>query len=286
MSDSSPKLSLGFSPCPNDTFIFHALVRGLTGHDCPLFSKEVLADVETLNGWALAGKLDVTKLSFHALGHVLDKYVLLKAGSALGRGCGPLLVSKKKLSLEQLARVRIAIPGKFTTAAMLLQLFSPVPLTTVILPFDKIMPAIVSGEVEAGVIIHESRFTFHLHGLQLLQDLGAWWEETTGFSIPLGGIVARRSLGKELIQRIDGCIRASVEHAFADARGSLPYIRQHSQEMDESVVQDHIGLYVNNYSVDLGREGVASVREFLARGRAAGLFPQELSGLPLTSSEL
>ncbi|HIJ78860.1 MAG: 1,4-dihydroxy-6-naphthoate synthase [Desulfobulbaceae bacterium] len=286
MSDCSAKLSLGFSPCPNDTFIFHALIRGLTGRDCPGYAPEVLADVETLNGWALAAKLDVTKLSFHALGHVLDKYVLLMAGSALGRGCGPLLVAREKLAVEQLAGARVAIPGKLTTAAMLLSFFSPVPLTPVIMPFDRIMPSIVAGEVDAGVIIHESRFTFHQHGLQLVQDLGAWWEETTGFSIPLGGIVARRSLGKELISRIDACIRASVEYAFAEPRASLAYIRQHAQEMDEAVVQEHIGLYVNNYSVDLGGEGIASVREFLARGRAAGQFPAELAGLPLTSAEL
>ena len=280
------KLSLGFSPCPNDTFIFHALVHGQTGAESPGFGEAVLADVETLNEWALAGRLDVTKLSFHALGHVLDQYVLLMAGSALGRGCGPLLVAREDFSPAALPRLTIAIPGRYTTAALLLQMYSPVALTTKVMRFDEIMPAIVAGEVDAGVIIHESRFTFQEHGLLLLQDLGAWWEQETGFPIPLGGIAARRSLGKEKIRAIDRCIRASVSSAFASPEAGLPYIRQHAQELDDKVIKDHIGLYVNPFSLDLGEEGVAAVREFLERGIRLGLFPQHPFALPLTSKEL
>lgn len=283
------KLSLGFSPCPNDTFIFHALVHGQHGQACgssPAFGEAALADVETLNEWALAGRLDVTKLSFHALGYVLDQYILLMAGSALGRGCGPLLVARENFSATTLPRLTIAIPGKYTTAALLLRMYSPAPLTTKVMRFDRIMPAIVAGEVDAGVIIHESRFTFQAHGLRMLQDLGAWWEQETGFPIPLGGIAAKRSLGKEKIQAIDRCIRASVSSAFASPEAGMPYIRQHAQELDDKVIRDHIGLYVNPFSLDLGEEGVGAVREFLERGRQLGVFPDHPSCLPLTSMEL
>ena len=280
------KLSLGFSPCPNDTFIFHALVHGQACAELPSFGAATLADVETLNEWAFAGRLDVSKLSFHALGHVLDQYVLLMAGSALGRVCGPLLVARENFPQEELPRLTIAIPGKYTTAALLLRMYSPVALATRVMRFDEIMPAIVAGEVDAGVIIHESRFTFQGHGLLLLQDLGAWWEQETGFPLPLGGIAAKRSLGKEKIQAIDRCVRASVSSAFASPDAGMLYIRQHAQELDDKVIKDHIGLYVNPFSLDLGAEGVAAVREFLGRGRKLGVFPSQSSELPLTSNEL
>ena len=282
-------LSLGFSPCPNDTFIFHALVHkqlGQAGAWLPDFGAASLADVETLNEWALAGRLDVSKLSFHALGQVLEQYVLLMAGSALGRGCGPLLVARENFSAAKLPRLTIGIPGRYTTAALLLRMYSPAALTTRVMRFDQIMPAIVAGEVDAGVIIHESRFTFQAHGLLLLQDLGAWWEQETGLPIPLGGIVARRSLGKERILAIDRGIRASVAAAFASPDASMPYIRQHAQELDDKVVREHIGLYVNPFSLDLGEDGIAAVREFLGRGRQLGVFPRYSSAHPLTSKEL
>jgi len=282
-------LSLGFSPCPNDTFIFHALVHkqlGQAGAWLPDFGAASLADVETLNEWALAGRLDVSKLSFHALGQVLEQYVLLMAGSALGRGCGPLLVARENFSAAKLPRLTIGIPGRYTTAALLLRMYSPAPLTTRVMRFDQIMPAIVAGEVDAGVIIHESRFTFQAHGLLLLQDLGAWWEQETGLPIPLGGIVAKRSLGKERILAIDRSIRASVVAAFACPEASMPYIRQHAQELDDKVIREHIGLYVNQFSLDLGEEGLAAVREFLVRGRQLGVFPRVFAALPLTSKEL
>lgn len=279
-------LSLGFSPCPNDTFIFHALVHGEGGDGSLNFGAASLADVETLNEWAHAGLLDVTKLSFHALGHLLDRYVLLRSGSALGRGCGPLLVARESFSSAVLPRLTIAVPGKYTTAALLLQMYSPAALTTKVMRFDTIMPAIAAGEVDAGVIIHESRFTFQEHGLLLLQDLGAWWEEETGFPIPLGGIVAKRSLGREKILAIDQAIRASVSTAFANPEAGMTYIRRHAQELDDKVIRDHIGLYVNSFSLDLGEEGLAAVREFLVRGRRLGFFPQQFSTLPLSSNEL
>lgn len=280
------RLSLGFSPCPNDTFIFHALTHNQEDSGSPAFAAPVLADVETLNEWALAGRLDVSKISFHTLGHILDHYVLLMAGSALGRGCGPLLVARQDFSPASLSGLTIAIPGRYTTAAMLLRMYSPVALVTRIMRFDRIMPAIAAGEVDAGVIIHESRFTYPAHGLVLLQDLGSWWEEETGFPIPLGGIVARRSLGKEKIQAIDRNIRASVAAAFADPDAAMPYIRRHAQELDDQVVRDHIGLYVNRFSLDLGEEGLAAVREFLERGRRLGVLPCACQERPLSSRDL
>lgn len=271
MTADIPKLSIGFSPCPNDTFIFHALTHGLAGEQCPGFFEALLEDVETLNEWALRGKLDVTKLSFHALGHVLDDYVLLAAGSALGRGCGPLVVARQAMDPEELGRKKIAVPGRYTTAAMLLRLFVPACQDVVAMRFERIMPSIAAGEVDAGIVIHESRFVYQRYGLVLLRDLGAWWEDVSGFPVPLGGIVARRSLGNEVIHAVERCIRASVRRALARPEECISYVRQHAQELDDRVVREHIGLYVNSYSENLGEEGLAAVRAFLRRGRDAGI---------------
>lgn len=278
-----PALSIGFSPCPNDTFIFHGLVSGLIPTPGFTLLPEIHADVETLNQWAMAGRLDITKLSFHALGHVLDEYVLLAAGAALGRGCGPLLVSRPDLDAASLSRQTIAVPGHYTTAAMLLRMYCP-ECRTVAMPFDRIMPALIAGEVGAGVIIHESRFTYQSYGLSLRADLGAWWEETAGCPIPLGGIVARRSLGPEVIAALERAIRASVQAANRDPNQARAYIMAHAQELDEEVISAHIGLYVNEYSLDLGREGMTAVREFMKRGHEAGLFSGDASRLRLTSA--
>lgn len=276
-------LTLGFSPCPNDTFIFHALVHGLAAELGLNLAPPILADVETLNEWAMRARLDVTKLSFHALGHVLDDYVLLGSGSALGRGCGPLLISKKSMDRSLIPDLRIAVPGRLTTAAMLLKLYEPHCKHLIYMGFDEIMPALARGEVDAGVIIHESRFTYQKEGFVLHQDLGSWWEETSGCPIPLGGIVARRSLGRDLISLIEKGIRASVQRAFKDPNASREYIRLHAQEMDEQVRRDHIGLYVNDFSVDLGREGQHAVEVFFKRGREAGVLPDSSLYEPFTN---
>ncbi|TKB24157.1 1,4-dihydroxy-6-naphthoate synthase [Desulfopila sp. IMCC35006] len=277
------ELSLGFSPCPNDTFIFYGLVHGMIEMPDAAFAPPVLADVEQLNMWALDGKLDVTKLSFHALGHVLDEYCLLSAGSALGRGCGPLLIAAARTPLEDVAAMTIAIPGKLTTAALLLQMFLPDCHRLVEMRFDHIMGAVKSGAVDAGVIIHESRFTYGEQGLFCLQDLGLWWEESTGLPIPLGCIAARRSLGSERIMAIDQAIRASVDYSFAHPDASLPYIRSNSQELAPDIVRSHIELYVNDFSKNLGQEGEAAVQAFLQRGRRAGVLPDSMdSNPPLT----
>ena len=266
-------LSLGYSPCPNDTFIFYALVHGKTATGGLHFSEPLLADVEQLNQWALAGRLDVTKMSFHAFGHVQDQYCVLAAGSALGRGCGPLLIARSEMAITPLRKKRIAIPGKLTTAALLLQLFLPECSELVPMRFDKIIDAVAGGEVDGGVIIHESRFTYQDKGLVCLQDLGSWWESSFGLPLPLGCIAARRSLGKEKIMAIDRAIRASVDHAFLHPEQCLPYIRSHSQEMDLEVIRNHIGLYVNDFSRDLGVEGFTAIDTFLEMGRKAGAVP-------------
>lgn len=266
-------LTLGFSPCPNDTFIFHALVHGLVKGSIS-FQTPFLEDVETLNSWAMQKRLDVTKLSFHALGHVLDEYCVLSSGSALGRGCGPLIVAAKSLDISNGESLKIGIPGKYTTASLLFQMFAPQCTNLVEMRFENIMAAISKGEIDAGVIIHESRFTYAEEGLVCLQDLGRWWEETSGQPIPLGCIAARRSHGEKIIGEIDRVIRASLEQAYENPQGCLPYIRQHSQELDEKVVQDHIGLYVNEYSLELGDEGMQAVSTFLERGRAVGILPE------------
>ncbi len=273
------KLSLGYSPCPNDTFIFYAMVHGKINSDNIFFREPVLHDVERLNGMATAGELDITKLSFHALGHVLDQYCLLSAGGALGRGCGPLLVAGADISVGDLRSKRIAIPGKMTTAAMLLQLFLPGCTGLVEMRFDHIMDAVGRGDVDAGVIIHESRFTFAERGLVCLQDLGEWWENDTRQPIPLGCIAVRRSLGRETILAADRAIRDSVEYAFADPSRCLPYIQSKSQEIDPGVVKSHIDLYVNDFSVNIGAEGLAAVELFLQRGRQAGILPEIDQGL-------
>ncbi|MEX2582550.1 MAG: 1,4-dihydroxy-6-naphthoate synthase [Gemmatimonadota bacterium] len=264
-------LSLGFSPCPNDTFIFHALVHGLVRVPGVEF-RPVLEDVETLNHLARAGQLDLTKVSFGVLPHILEEYSLLRSGGALGRGCGPLLVAREPIPSVSLRDSVIAIPGHYTTANLLLRLFAPEAVERVEMPYDRIMPAVATGEVDAGLIIHESRFTYPDHGLMKVVDLGEWWEQTTGSPIPLGAIVARRSLG-ELAGAVARGIRASVERAFADPTASAGYVREHAQELSEEVTRSHIDLYVNRFSVDLGAEGEAAVRELLARADAARLIP-------------
>ncbi|MFP7753341.1 1,4-dihydroxy-6-naphthoate synthase [Thermodesulfobacteriota bacterium B35] len=267
------ELSIGYSPCPNDTFIFHALVHGLVHTGAISFAPPLLEDVETLNRWAMEARLDVSKLSFHALGHVLDRYVMLASGAALGRGCGPLLVTTPERAGDDPAGWTIAIPGEFTTAALLLALYAPGHGQAEVMRFDRIMSAVRSGRVDAGLVIHEGRFTYQAQGLVCVCDLGRWWEEETGLPIPLGCIAARRSLDASVVAAVEEAVRASILAARARPGVSLPYIRQHARELDRDVISSHIGLYVNDFSVDLGEEGVAAVQELLRRGRRAGIFP-------------
>ncbi|MBU5614278.1 1,4-dihydroxy-6-naphthoate synthase [Geomonas azotofigens] len=275
--ESASVLTLGFSPCPNDTFIFDALIHGRV--DCGFSFQERLEDVETLNRMALASVLDVSKVSYHLLGHILKDYLLLRSGGALGRGCGPLVVARDRIEPDALAGKRVALPGRYTTAALLLRLFNPSLTDFVYLPFHEIMAAVADGSVAAGVIIHESRFTYQGYGLHKVVDLGEWWERETGHPIPLGGIAAKRSLGREALLRLEQGIAASVDYAFRHPGAARPYIRAHSQEMSDEVCDAHIGLYVNDFSRGLGSEGEAAVRLLLGRAAAAGIIPPWLEPL-------
>jgi len=270
-------VSLGSSPCPNDTFIFYAMIHGKIDTGGLSFN-EVLLDVETLNRKALNAEIDITKISYAAYGHLRDRYSLLRSGGALGKGCGPLVVAKHEFSMEDLRNRRIAIPGRLTTAYLLLQLFDSSfilhPSSLVEMPFHKIMDAVANEEVDAGLIIHESRFTYPSYGLKQLVDLGEWWEEDTGLPIPLGCIIARRSLGDDLNSRIDRTVRQSVEYAFSKRNEPMTYIKEHSQELSDHVINQHIDLYVNNFSIDIGREGEKAVSALLLRAEAAGIIPR------------
>ena len=269
------KLSLAFSPCPNDCFMFDAIVNrriDLNGLDIDIR----LADIEALNMAAFAGEADVTKLSFHAYAYCTDRYSLLDAGSALGRNCGPLLISKRPISSDEVAegRLRLAIPGKYTTANLLCGLAFPQARDKTELLFSDIEGAVLDGRFDAGVIIHENRFTFEAKGLRKIVDLGELWERETGAPIPLGGIVIKRSLPDDVKQAMNSLVRRSVEYAFAHRDASLPFVRAHAQEMSEDVMYRHIDLYVNEYSVDLGPEGKHAVDVLFERGRAAGVIPR------------
>jgi 1,4-dihydroxy-6-naphthoate synthase len=267
-------LTLAFSPCPNDCFMFDALVHrriDLEGLDFDVR----LADVEALNKAAFAGDVDVTKLSYHAYAYCARDYVLLDAGSALGRNCGPLLISRRPLSREDVASgaLRIAIPGRYTTANFLLGLAFPAARNRTELLFSDIERAVLDGRFDAGLIIHENRFTYAAKGLKKIVDLGEFWEGETGAPIPLGGIVVRRSLPEAVKQTVNRLVRRSVEYAFAHRSASLPYVREHAQEMSEQVMYQHIDLYVNDYSVDLGPDGRRAVELLFEKAKAFGVIP-------------
>jgi 1,4-dihydroxy-6-naphthoate synthase len=254
------KLTLGASPCPNDCFIIDAIVHRRVDLEGLEFDVR-LDDVEALNRAAFAGQLDVTKLSYHAFAFCADRFVALNAGSALGRNCGPLLISKRQIDPEEVAGggLAIAIPGQYTTANFLLGFAFPAATNRTEMVFSDIEGAVLSGAADAGVIIHENRFTYGAKGLLKIIDLGEHWEQRTGFPIPLGGIVASRTLPAAVIARVDRVFRRSVEYAFANPEASLPFVREHAQEMSEDVMYQHIRLYVNVYSIDLGVDGQRAV---------------------------
>jgi len=266
-------IKLGFSTCPNDTFMFDAMVHGRI--DTEDITYEVhLGDILHLNQMAARGELDMVKVSYNTYGRIRAQYALLQAGSALGHDCGPLLISKRPLTAEQIAQknLTVAIPGKHTTANLLMGYYAPDIQQKKEMLFHEVMPAILSGEVDAGVIIHENRFTYQGLRLQLIQDLGSHWEQQTGLPIPLGAIVARKELGAERIAQLGRHMQQSVAYAFENREASRPYVRAHAQEMDEDVMQAHIQLYVNEYSIDLGEKGNQAVDKLLATGTAMGLY--------------
>ncbi len=269
-------ITIGFSPCPNDTFIFDALINKKidTGG---LSFEAVLEDVQTLNNMAIAGKLAVSKISYGVLPLVLKEYIVLHAGGALGKGVGPLLIAKSNISPDLINNKTIAIPGENTTAHMLFSLAYPAARHKQFMIFSGIEDAVINNQTDLGVIIHENRFTYQQKGLTKIIDLGEYWEQQTQSPIPLGGIVIKRSVDYTLQKQIDALIKQSVAYAFSNYP-SLPfYVQQHSQEMEENVMRQHIDLYVNNYSIDLGPEGKQAVQKLLSVYNELHQLPQQLT---------
>jgi len=262
------KLSIGFSPCPNDTFIFDALIHGKIDTEGLEFEVH-MADVEELNQMAFRGELDITKLSYHAFFHVLDEYIMMDSGSALGNNCGPLLI-KDQGGLNPVDKDLIAIPGEYTTANFLLNYAYPELQNKKEMLFSDIESAVKTKETSAGLIIHENRFTYADRGFEKVKDLGEYWEQRTGMPIPLGGIAIKRRLDSGLQEKVQRLIQKSLEFAFENPSESLPFVKEYAQEMDEEVMQKHIRLYVNHYSLSLGEKGKAAIRhmyDFLVEKR-------------------
>ncbi len=272
-------LTLAYSPCPNDTFIFTPWVEGHIAGAPPV--AERLEDIDVLNQAALAGEADIVKVSFHAFGHLRERYCLLRSGGALGRGCGPLVVARSALTPDDLAAGTVAIPGTLTTAALLLRLWAPAiaPARIRVMRFDEILGAVRDGMVEAGLIIHESRFTYPRYALTQVVDLGEWWERETGHAIPLGGIAMRRDLGPDLIRRAERALARSVDFAHAHTDLIWPTVRRHAQEMDDDVMRQHIDLYVNAFTRDYGREGEAAIGHLLQTAEDLGIVPRSVQPL-------
>lgn len=272
------KLSLSYSTCPNDTFIFYAMAHGKIDMDNLSFDI-TLNDVEHLNREAQKGIVDISKLSFAAIGHLMETYGLLRSGAALGRGCGPLIVAKKGTDLSRLKSGKIAVPGLWTTANLLLGLFADIPPDVFPMTFDKIMPAVVSGEYEFGIIIHEGRFTYQAYDLECLVDLGQWWEAETSLPIPLGGIVMRRNIPKETICNVESGIRKSIEFAHLKPSLTDEYVKSNAQELSAEVVRQHINLYVNEFSLNIGKEGELAIETLFAKAREKKLLPNSNKSL-------
>ena len=267
------RLSLGFSPCPNDTFIFDAMIHGKVDTQGLSF-EVVLLDVEELNKKAFAEELAITKLSFHAFAYLTEIYQLLDAGSALGNGVGPLLVANNVLSEDTINQAHIGIPGKNTTANFLLSLAYPQAQNKTEMLFSDIENAILNGAIDAGLIIHENRFTYEDKGLVKIIDLGEFWENSTNMPIPLGGIAIKRNLPLNIKQKVNQVMKDSVAYAFANPISSRNFIKQHAQEMDEMVQQKHIDLYVNDYSADLGPKGKAAIQKLFNMAVKKGLISE------------
>jgi 1,4-dihydroxy-6-naphthoate synthase len=277
MPAAATTLSLAYSPCPNDTYVFGAWTNGMLAGAPPVAVQ--LDDVESLNEAALGGRFALTKISYGAIPLLVDRYRILRSGGALGRGCGPLVIARPghgdtALDLASLPRdARIASPGARTTAQLLLRLALGYEPHVEVMRFDRIVDAVARGDVDAGLIIHESRFTYAAAGLASVVDLGAWWEERTGRPIPLGAILVRRDVPLETAREIDATIRESLAFARDNEDALAPYVRAHAQEMDPAVMRAHIDLYVNDYTRDVGADGMAAVAELFARAAQAGLIP-------------
>jgi len=254
------KLTLGFSPCPNDTFIFDAMVHGridTEGLEFDFF----LADVEELNRKALASEVYITKISYHAYAYVAENYMILDSGSALGQGNGPLLISKRRINPADISEVRIAIPGKYTTANLLFSIFWPEATNKTEYMFSDIADALIKDKIDAGLIIHETRFTYLKKGLQKIADMGEYWEKLTGLPIPLGGIVINRNIPHDIALKVNRILRRSLEYAYKDSFASYDFVSSNAKEMDSTVMNNHIKLYVNEFTIHLGSKGRRAINE-------------------------
>ncbi|WKK26464.1 1,4-dihydroxy-6-naphthoate synthase [Streptomyces olivoreticuli] len=272
----SEPLKIAYSPCPNDTFVFDAWAHGRVPGAPAL--DVTFADIDITNGMAERGEFDVLKVSYAVLPWVLEEYALLPCGGALGRGCGPLVLTREPGEAAGLAGKTIAVPSERSTAYLLFRLWAAAEVPggvgeVVVMPFHEIMPAVRDGKVDAGLVIHEARFTYQHYGLNCLADMGQHWESTTGLPIPLGAIIAKRSLGAARLRELAQAARTSVQMAWDDPEVSRPYVLEHAQEMDPAVADQHIGLYVNEFTAGLGEDGYAAVRGLLTRAAAEGLVP-------------
>jgi len=266
------KLTLGFSPCPNDTFIFDAMVHGridTEGLEFDFF----LADVEELNRKALASEVDITKISYHAYAYAAENYVILDSGSALGQGNGPLLISKRRINPADISEVRIAIPGKYTTANLLFSIFWPEATNKTEYMFSDIADALIKDKIDAGLIIHETRFTYLKKGLQKIADMGEYWEKLTGLPIPLGGIVINRNIPHDIALKVNRILRRSLEYAYKDSFASYDFVSSNAKEMDSTVMNNHIKLYVNEFTIHLGSKGRRAINELFRIASEKGVIP-------------
>jgi len=266
------RLTLGFSPCPNDTFIFDAMVHGRIDTEGLEFDY-FLTDVEELNLKALTSEVDITKISYYAFAYVAKNYLILDAGSALGHRNGPLLISKRRIGISELPKLRIAIPGKYTTANLLFSIAWPEVKNKTEYLFSKIEDALLADEVDAGLIIHETRFTYYRRGLHKLADMGEYWETLTGLPIPLGAIVIKRNIPDDIAQKVNRVVRRSLEYAYKDSFASYDFVSGNAREMDSTIMNNHIKLFVNEYTLNLGPKGREAILELFRMAGEKGVIP-------------
>jgi 1,4-dihydroxy-6-naphthoate synthase len=276
------RLTLGFSPCPNDTFIFDAMVHGRIDTEGLEFDY-FLTDVEELNRKALSADIDVTKISYNAYAYVAQNYLILDAGSALGHRNGPLLISKNRIGISELPGLKIAIPGKYTTANLLFSIAWPEVVNKTEYLFSDIEDALLKDEVDAGLIIHETRFTYFRRGLHKLADMGEYWETLTGLPIPLGAIVIKRSIPDDIALKVNRVVRRSLEYAYKDSFASYDFVSDNAREMDSTIMNNHIKLFVNEYTLNLGKKGREAIVELFRIAGEKGVIPALPSRIFLTT---
>ena len=268
-------ITVGHSPDPDDAFMFYALAHNKIATGDLVFRHE-LQDIETLNRRALKGELEVSAVSIHAYAYLADKYALLPSGCSMGDRYGPMIVARKLRSIGDLRSITLAVPGTMTTAFLALRLLLPGEIKYQVIPFDEIIPSVAAGKFEAGLIIHEGQLTFHNQGLQLIVDLGVWWQEKTGLPLPLGGNAVCRDLGAETIKTISRLLKESIRYALDHRQDALDYALQYARDMDRGLADRFVGMYVNDWTLDYGPRGRAAVARLLEEGHRAGVIPHKV----------